>query len=83
MEIYKYTTIIKELTQKLKHEQSKQGDIDAKIIQLREEKERLDRSYESNMEKLKQGGLGNNCPKGFNMNDYIKKKNTTPIIVIK
>jgi hypothetical protein len=67
--------IIKELEAKLKKEKSKQGNLDAMMTRLREEKEKLDQAYENNMEKLKAGGLGNNCPNGFNMNDYILKKN--------
>jgi len=67
--------IIKELEAKLKKEKSKQGNLDTMMNRLREEKEKLDQAYENNMGKLKAGGLGNNCPKGFNMNDYILKKN--------
>jgi chromosome segregation ATPase len=67
--------IIKELEAKLKKEKGKQGNLDTMMTRLREEKEKLDQAYENNMQKLKAGGLGNNCPKGFNMNDYILKKN--------
>ena len=78
-EILQYSSsdkqIIKELEAKLKKEKSKQGNLDAMMTRLREEKEKLDQAYENNMGKLKAGGLGNNCPKGFNMNDYILKKN--------
>jgi len=67
--------LVKDLQTQLKKEKSKQGNLDAMLAKLRQEKEELDQAYEGNMAKLKAGGLGNNCPKGFNMNDYILKKN--------
>jgi hypothetical protein len=71
----KYSEIIKSLEQQLKDEKSKQGNIDSKLALLRAEKVRLDKAYEENLEKMKLAGLGNNCPKDFNRNDYILKKN--------
>jgi uncharacterized protein YdcH (DUF465 family) len=71
----KYSEIIKNLEQQLIEEKSKQGNIDSKLALLRAEKSRLDKAYEENLEKIKMAGLGNNCPKNFNRNDYILKKN--------
>lgn len=71
----KYDEIIKSLKQQLAAEKAKQASIDEKIALLRAEKAKLDEVFAANMEKLKAAGLGSNCPKGVNMNDYILKKN--------
>lgn len=70
----KYDEIIKSLKQQLASEKNKQSSIDEKIAQLRAEKAQLDALFAENVEKLKNAGLGKNCPKDFNMNDYIHKK---------
>ncbi len=70
----KYDEIIKNLKQQLAAEKAKQLNIDEKIAQLRAEKAQLDAMFAENVEKLKKAGLGSNCPKDFNMNDYIHKK---------
>ena len=49
--------------------------ITTKLNILKEEKQTLDQSYLTNLQQLKKVGLGSNCPKGVNMNDYILKKN--------
>lgn len=70
----KQANIIKELQTKLDEETKKQDDINAKLLRLKEEKEKLDKAYVDNLNKLKKVGFGSNCPKGVNMNDYILKK---------
>jgi hypothetical protein len=71
----KKDSTIKQLQIQLAEEKNKQDSITAKLNRLREEKQTLDQSYLSNLEKLKKVGFGSNCPKGVNMNDYILKKN--------
>lgn len=71
----KYNEVIKQLKQDLEDEKKKQNSIDSKLSMLRIEKMRLDKAFEENLQKLKMAGLGNNCPKDFNRNDYILKKN--------
>ncbi len=70
----KYDAVIKSLKDQLAAEKIKQSSIDEKIAILRAEKQQLDSIFAENIEKMKQAGVGSNCPKGVNMNDYIHKK---------
>ena len=71
----KQASTIKQLQIQLAEEKNKQDSITTKLNRLKEEKQTLDQSYLTNLQQLKKVGLGSNCPKGVNMNDYILKKN--------